>query len=119
MTHIEKLVIIGLSVLSLGFLGHIFGGPPQSQATAPVAAQAVPDQPLQATPRPVRVQVMPPAPTPTACVIKGNISSSGERIYHVPGQRYYDKTLINGLQGERWFCTEQEAIAAGWRKAKV
>jgi hypothetical protein len=53
------------------------------------------------------------------CVIKGNISSSGERIYHVPGQRYYDKTLINGLQGERWFCTEQEAIAAGWRKAKV
>jgi hypothetical protein len=53
------------------------------------------------------------------CVIKGNISSSGERIYHVPGQRYYDKTLINALQGERWFCTEQEAIAAGWRKAKV
>jgi len=53
------------------------------------------------------------------CVIKGNNSSSGERIYHVPGQRYYDKTLINGLQGERWFCTEQEAIAAGWRKAMV
>jgi hypothetical protein len=41
------------------------------------------------------------------------------RIYHVPGQRYYDKTLINGLQGERWVSTEQEAIAAGWRKAKV
>jgi hypothetical protein len=27
-----------------------------------------------------------------ACVIKGNISSSGERIYYLPGQRYYDKT---------------------------
>ena len=54
-----------------------------------------------------------------ACVIKGNISSSGDRIYHVPGQRYYDKTLINWLKGERWFCTEQEAVAAGWRKAKV
>ena len=53
------------------------------------------------------------------CVIKGKISSSGERIYHVPGQRYYDKTLINEHQGERWLCTEQEAIAAGWRKAKV
>ena len=24
-------------------------------------------------------------------------------IYHVPRQRYYDKTLINRLQGERWF----------------
>jgi micrococcal nuclease len=52
-------------------------------------------------------------------VIKGNISSSGERIYHVPGQRYYDKTLIHLSKGERWFCTEQEAVAAGWRKAKV
>ena len=51
-------------------------------------------------------------------VIKGNISSSGERIYHVPGQRYYDKTLIHLSKGERWFCTEQEALAAGWRKAK-
>jgi len=53
------------------------------------------------------------------CVIKGNISSSGERIYHVPGQRYYDKTLIHLSKGERWFCTEQEAVATGWRKAKV
>jgi len=26
-------------------------------------------------------------------VIKGNIASSGERIYHVPGQRYYDRNL--------------------------
>jgi hypothetical protein len=43
----------------------------------------------------------------------------GERIYHVSGQPYYDKTLINWRTGERWFCTEQEAIAAGWRKAKV
>jgi len=53
------------------------------------------------------------------CMIKGNISSSGERIYHVPGQRYYDKTLIHQSKGERWFCTEQEAVGAGWRKAKV
>jgi hypothetical protein len=53
------------------------------------------------------------------CVIKGNISSSGERIYHLPGQRYYDKTVISWSKGERWFCTEQEAVAAGWRKAKV
>jgi endonuclease YncB( thermonuclease family) len=54
-----------------------------------------------------------------ACVVKGNISSSGERIYHVPGQRYYDKTQIDATKGERWFCTEQEAVAAGWRKAML
>jgi hypothetical protein len=53
-----------------------------------------------------------------ACVIKGNISSSGERIYHVPGQRYYDKTQINEGKGERWFCTEQEAVGAVGEKRR-
>ncbi len=54
------------------------------------------------------------------CRIKGNISyRTGERIYHVPGQRYYESTQIDTAQGERWFCTEQEAQSAGWRKSKV
>lgn len=56
---------------------------------------------------------------PPGCVIKGNISSSsGEKIYHVPGQRYYEQTRIDPEKGERWFCTEEEAIANGWRKSK-
>lgn len=62
------------------------------------------------------------SPTPTkkpGCEIKGNISSSGERIYHMPGQRFYDKTVISESAGEKWFCTEDEAIAAGWRKSKL
>jgi micrococcal nuclease len=52
------------------------------------------------------------------CVIKGNISSGGEKIYHLPGCAYYDKTRIDEARGERWFCSEAEAIAAGWRKAQ-
>ncbi len=52
------------------------------------------------------------------CRIKGNISRSGERIYHVPGDRWYGKTIINPLKGERWFCSEGEASAAGWRRSK-
>ncbi|KWV43845.1 hypothetical protein AS026_19435 [Rhizobium altiplani] len=53
-----------------------------------------------------------------ACNIKGNISiNSGERIFHVPGQHYYADTVIRYEYGERWFCSEQEARAAGWRKA--
>lgn len=52
-------------------------------------------------------------------VIKGNISyTTGEKIYHVPGGYYYDDTVINESAGERWFCTEAEAVAAGWRKSK-
>lgn len=53
------------------------------------------------------------------CNIKGNVNTRGERIYHMPGQRYYDRTSIQASHGERWFCTEAEARAAGWRRSKV
>jgi micrococcal nuclease len=45
--------------------------------------------------------------------IKGNINSRGEKIYHVPGSRYYDRTIA-----EVWFCTAEEAEAAGFRAPK-
>ena len=48
-----------------------------------------------------------------ACRIKGNISRSGKRIYHVPGAQYYDRARIDTSKGERWFCLEAEARAAG------
>lgn len=51
------------------------------------------------------------------CVIKGNISSKGVRIFHVPGQRDYQKTKISEGKGERWFCSAEEAVATGWRPA--
>jgi endonuclease YncB( thermonuclease family) len=51
------------------------------------------------------------------CMIKGNISRNG-RIYHVPGGAYYNRTKINEAKGERWFCNEAEARAAGWRRSK-
>lgn len=59
-----------------------------------------------------------PATQPANCQIKGNISTKGEKIYHVLGCGSYEKTIINEEKGERWFCSEEEAISAGWRKAK-
>ena len=55
---------------------------------------------------------------PEICRIKGNISSSGEKIYHVPGGKYYGRTKINETKGEKWFCSEQKALSLGWRKSK-
>lgn len=52
------------------------------------------------------------------CKIKGNINSKGEKIYHVPGGRYYDSTQIDLPQGERWFCSERQAKDAGWRASQ-
>ena len=51
------------------------------------------------------------------CTIKGNISAKKEKIYHVEGCGSYAKTTIDESAGERWFCREEDAKAAGWRKA--
>jgi endonuclease YncB( thermonuclease family) len=52
------------------------------------------------------------------CAIKGNIARDGERIYHVPSGRYYGVTVMDLASGERWFCTETEAVEAGWRRSQ-
>lgn len=51
---------------------------------------------------------------PDGCPIKGNISNNG-RIYHAPWSPWYSRTKVSAEKGERWFCDEAEAIAAGWR----
>lgn len=56
---------------------------------------------------------------PPDCSIKGNISKSGERIHHLPHDQYYGRTIISPEKGEMWFCTEEEAVDNGWRRAKV
>jgi len=62
---------------------------------------------------------LPPAESSAkdGCTIKGNISASGEKIYHLPGCGSYDKTKIDQGRGERWFCAESEAVSVGWRQA--
>jgi endonuclease YncB( thermonuclease family) len=52
---------------------------------------------------------------PRGCPIKGNITAKGEQIYHPPWSPWYAKTRVDESKGERWFCDEAEAIAAGFR----
>ncbi len=60
------------------------------------------------------------AAAPDGCVIKGAVTKNG-RIYHMPWSPWYDKVRIDddpAKRGERrWFCSEAEAEAAGWRPA--
>jgi len=51
-------------------------------------------------------------------IIKGNISAKGAKIYHKPGDRFYTAVQINTAAGERYFCSEQDALDAGWRAAR-
>jgi len=64
---------------------------------------------------PLSVGLAPAGPytCPGSHPIKGNKSSSGERIYHVPGGQSYDRT-----DPERCYATEADAQANGYRRAQ-
>jgi endonuclease YncB( thermonuclease family) len=59
----------------------------------------------------------PVAPSPD-CTIKGNVNSSGECIYHKPTSRWYAQIKMQISKGTRWFCSVEEAEAAGCRETK-
>ena len=56
--------------------------------------------------------LMPPDPD---CAIKGSVSFTGKRVYVMPRDRDYRITFIDQNDGERWFCSEEEAREAGWK----
>lgn len=52
------------------------------------------------------------------CQIKGNIDQvTGTRSYYLPGQDRYSAIRIRPAEGEQWFCSEDQALAAGWQPA--
>jgi len=55
---------------------------------------------------------------PQGCAIKGNVTKHG-RIYHMPWSPWYAQIRIEPEKGKRWFCTEAEAVAAGWRPVQT
>lgn len=81
--------------------------PPAAPSTPETQAKVNPSQQAPAA------HVNNSGPGPNGETIKGNINRKGERIYHVPGGASYNKTIP-----EEWFFTEDEARAAGFRRAK-
>ena len=60
-------------------------------------------------------------PVDPACNIKGNLGKHehGEKkTYHYPGCAEYERTVVEADLGERWFCSEEEAIKAGFTKSE-
>ena len=50
--------------------------------------------------------------------VRLNISNEGERIYHVPGQEFYNRTRISAGKGERGSARIRRARNAGWRRSR-
>lgn len=52
------------------------------------------------------------------CTIKGNIKQGTvDKFYHRPDCRNYKLTQVQLYLGDLWFCTEEEAIKAEFKKA--
>ncbi len=59
----------------------------------------------------------PVAPSPD-CTIKGNVNSAGECIYHTRASRWYSQIKMQISKGTRWFCSVEDAEAAGCRETR-
>ncbi len=58
-------------------------------------------------------------PPKKGCEIIGNIIwSTKNKEYTMPGCKYYTMSIVAKYRGEEWFCTEKEAIKAGYTKSK-
>lgn len=52
------------------------------------------------------------------CVIKGNVRKDNDtKIYHLSNCYNYSKIVIDESGGDKWFCTEAEAKAAGFTRS--
>ncbi len=94
----------------------------QATTQAPWDWRAAQRQPSTAETKPAQfagVVAAQPAPAipearPDGCNIKGNVTKNG-RIYHTPESPWYERVKMSLGFGRRWFCSEPEAQAAGWR----
>lgn len=57
----------------------------------------------------------PPSPD---CAIKGHVNRSGTCIYHLPGGRWYARISMAPENGDRWFCSKEEAELASCRETR-
>jgi endonuclease YncB( thermonuclease family) len=87
----------------------------RSSATAILGAVAIP---IDAQSRLLSPAAAAEPPNPN-CVIKANLKSAPQCIYHVPGGHFYDRLDMEQTSSRRWFCSEAEAQAAGCRKSKL
>ena len=60
-------------------------------------------------------QVVPPD---INCFIKGNHDQrEGRPLYSYPGCTNYNRTVVNLWQGDQWFCSEADALKAGYSRS--
>lgn len=103
--------------------GHVFAGPDGSYAGDEEAARADKAGLWQGQadrPGEWRVKVWEEAKrsSPEGCPIKG-VVRRGNKVYAMPWSEGYTGRSVKKVRGDRWFCTEEEARAAGFKDSQL
>ncbi len=56
-------------------------------------------------------------PPNSKCTIKGNIKEDKSKVYFRDDCKNYNQTIVQKYKGEDWFCSEKEALKAGFSKS--
>lgn len=58
--------------------------------------------------------------TGIACTVKGNIDDNNQKkIYYLPDCNNYSQVIIDLSTDDQWFCSDGEAVRAGFEKSKT
>jgi endonuclease YncB( thermonuclease family) len=111
----EALIRAGYAFAETGLLSSYRGAEESARASkAGIWASSEPERPAAWR---ERVWSAAKRQAPDGCPIKGRVRG-GEREYLLPWSSDYQRVRISARRGERWFCSEEEAVAAGWRSAR-
>lgn len=55
----------------------------------------------------------------TFCVVKGVITKDQHKIFYIPSDESYNEIKVDRTKGERIFCSDDEAILAGWNRFPI
>ncbi len=60
-----------------------------------------------------RLSAAAPKNSPAGCVFKA-VSDGGRRTLITPWSPWYNDVQVNLARGDRWFCSEAQAVSQGW-----
>lgn len=114
MSKLICVVLVFVTIIALAGCTITFPPIEGEEATATVEPTGL--APDTETPTEMAVITETPVLVTPECLIKGNVAQG--KIYHLPGDASYDQTDINPENGDKWFCTPEQAEAEGFRRAK-
>jgi hypothetical protein len=105
------LIIFSFTLVSCGNNNAAAPNQPQNKVINTTPAQQVTQTPVTPVEKPKVIESKITGSGPNGEGIKGHIDNKGVKIYHLPGDPYYNRTT----HVAQWFFTTKDAESAGYR----